>query len=474
MNRARDAMRRLRALAVVAALGLALPGSAGAARPASTSSGSSSGVVIFGGGTGSEYQQSSPVRITGALSVTFHGDAATGCAASGLCGYSGVVIWRPPPSGTLEIVSTRSHRHTTYAVSLLTLIDNGVLPTSGTTSATVQSVAGSPSGPGTCLDAAATGSSLQLPVRAGRVSFSLAGATPALLSDRCAGPRGPQILPQLPTPSLTLAALRAGGTVDLSASRPFAAGGFAGTITSTIVITLGRAGATTSLTSTTRAHGARAVVLEADYRVRVAGPIIEHIAGSANPDICGALDSCGVTGTQTLTARSQTGDAEVTVYAPASTPRDRLLALVGIGHARPRAGATALGVMGSRGNGTFTTAVGQGATRCRQTAPLGGLAGLLGVDGGRLGVELLPAGLLTLATPSECPGPAASQLTPLAEGTVPLTALRGGRTRVVLRTGSHDTDDGYTVSTRPDLTVTLRRVAVHIAQIRLPAGLPLP
>ena len=45
----------------------------------------------------------------GALAVQFHGDQATGCAARGLCGFSGTVIWQPPPTGTLEADTFRDH-----------------------------------------------------------------------------------------------------------------------------------------------------------------------------------------------------------------------------------------------------------------------------------------------------------------------------------------------------------------------------
>ena len=59
-----------------------------------------------------------PVRVRGALVVEFHGDQATGCAARGLCGFSGTVIWQPPPTGTLAADAFRDHGATEYDVSL--------------------------------------------------------------------------------------------------------------------------------------------------------------------------------------------------------------------------------------------------------------------------------------------------------------------------------------------------------------------
>lgn len=40
-----------------------------------------------------------PVCVTGRLTVTFSGDAATGCALRGLCGYAGTETWQPQNAG---------------------------------------------------------------------------------------------------------------------------------------------------------------------------------------------------------------------------------------------------------------------------------------------------------------------------------------------------------------------------------------
>src|SRR5436305_6267350 len=58
------------------------------------------------------------VRSQGRLVVSFHGDAAAGCASIGVCGYSGTVVWRAAGEGDLLIVT---HRHRPPDAELLML-----------------------------------------------------------------------------------------------------------------------------------------------------------------------------------------------------------------------------------------------------------------------------------------------------------------------------------------------------------------
>jgi hypothetical protein len=474
-------MNRLLSRLAVVALALALPAGAGArtagAQTVEVSTGSSSGSfagVFLGPGGSVVSEQSRPIQIDGALTVTFHGDAATGCAADGLCGYSGSVTWRPPASGQMIIVATRAHHHTSDSVELF-LEGNGFPPDTGATSATVQSTAGSPSGAATCLDATATGLALDLPVRHGLVEFGLGGASPALLSDRCAGPRDPQILSPLPAPSLTLAALRRDGTVvDLSTNRPFAADGFAGTIDSTIAIRLGRANRANRPVNVTSNQGTRYAELTVDYRVRASGSLLEHVTGSANPAACGPLGACGVTGTETITTPGATGSGALTLFARTTIPRRRLLAAAGLSGARPPRGVTGTSSVTWDGDGTSQIALGQGANQCRQAAPASRGYALLDASHGRLDVSLLPFDQQPGPPISECPGPEDEAATTLASGELPLRALGRRSVSLVLRTGASFTDDGYSVRTDPDLTLTLTRVATHARTVTFPAGLTPP
>jgi hypothetical protein len=468
-------MNRILSGVAVVALTVALPAGAGAQTVVSTGSESgSSNVILFGPAGSLASERSSRVQVSGALTVTFHGDVATGCAAAGLCGYSGSVTWRPPASGELIIFTTRSHHHTSDSAQLY-LQGAGLPPAGGVTSATVQSTAASPSGAATCVDAAATGVALDLPVRHGRVDFGLDGASPSLLSDRCAGPRDRQILPRLPAPWLTVAAVRRGGAVvDLSATRPFAADGFAGTIDSTIVLRLGPAGRAIRPSSTTPRNGVRYVELTVDYRVRASGSLLEHVAGSADPAVCAPLGACGVTGTETVTTRGEAGSGALTLFARATVPRRRLLAAAGLSGGRPATGVTGTASLTWDGNGTVQTALGQGAHQCHQAAPAGRGSALLDASHGRLDVALLPSDLQPGPPASECPGPEDEAATKLASGELPLRALGRRSVSVVLRAGTSFPDDGYSVRTDPHLTLTLTRAATHTSSVTFPAGLTPP
>ncbi len=97
-------------------------------------------LTIFGGGSASVTATTLPVRITGMLSVTFHGDLP-GCARWGLCGYSGTVSWQPPPTASLEI-DRIGGRHSIVAVNLFPNLTAGPQTQGGVTSASVTMAGG--------------------------------------------------------------------------------------------------------------------------------------------------------------------------------------------------------------------------------------------------------------------------------------------------------------------------------------------
>lgn len=162
-----------------------------------------------------------PVRFAGELSVGFHGEEATGCAAHGLCGYSGTVAWQPPPAGTLSIAGLREHGQIAYRVSL-GLSGSGDAgpgaPAGGVATADVRG----PSAP--CTDAAPSTGGLELRVRRHAVVFAVARSGGELTATRCAGPLDGDYGSALPSPTLSLARLRRGRTtIGLQASAVVAA-----------------------------------------------------------------------------------------------------------------------------------------------------------------------------------------------------------------------------------------------------------
>lgn len=212
-------------LAVLLALGLAGPVDAATAAPSSRSY-----FVTISGGT---------------LQLEFHGDRATGCERRGLCDVSGTVVSGAKPAGPAFAV-----------LSLAGGALGGVAfaQTHGVTRATVHS-------PGTadCTDDAARSIDLfgvfGMPGAPAQVAFgpgplgSAGGSSWGTSGDgsvfdtRCAGPTAADLAIALPRAYVKRSALarRAPIHVDLRGTRYFTSGGFTGSITSDIRLTLRRA-----------------------------------------------------------------------------------------------------------------------------------------------------------------------------------------------------------------------------------------
>jgi hypothetical protein len=416
-------------------------------------------------------QTSIPVRIAGLLSVQFHGDTAAGCARWGLCGYSGTVSWQPQSTAAIQIERTLGgHPHT--AVDLIPTLTGGPQLAGGVTSATVTLAAGSSSSGSAsrCLDATGAGQGASLLVRHERVTFSLARESPTLLVTRCAGPRDADVVPHLPTPTLSLAALKRGrATISLTASHPLKAHGFVGSITSTIVLHLGRPGRTrTENDSAPRGATKRGREIDVAYRASLNGSVVEEIRGVSDPLECGPVGSCGLTGTITLTPHV-TASASLLVDAKATTPRRELLAAAGLGPGSA-GGVTGFGVMDWGGGGSVMSDLSQGTERCRDMTRLGPGGLLIATSRRRWAVSTFPGGVIGFPdTNTRCPGPSLTAAT-IVGNTAPLSSLDKRTTRIALTRGSTVTDDGYRVRIVPYLTLTLTRVRVRTKAIRILTG----
>lgn len=452
-------------LACAAALTLAAPAVAGAETAAS--------VVLYGAGTAAVTQQSARVRVSGALIVDFHGDPASGCATRGLCGYSGWVAWRPPPTGSLTVLHTG--RDATPSFPSLQLTGGSSFGAfGGVTNADVARASGTtPRATAHCLDAAETGDSIGVAVHGQRIAVDLAQAVPSVLQTRCAGPRG-EVLRSLPRPALTLNAIRRGGSVvSLAVSRPFSSAGFAGTIRSTIVLRLAALGKPTKLSTGSTSGGRRYRELIVDYRMRIGGAVTEHVSGAGDPAICGPLDSCGASGTVTELPRVD-APAKLIFFAPVSQPSDQLLTDIGRGPDRHPGRVTATGFGRWAGDGTIQTRLVQDGIVCHDSGALGAGAIILGAGKGRLA-----AAITSLApgddSASECPGPdpPVGLLGGLAAGEVPVTALARRTVRLVLGTADPVAAAGYGVRVDPHLTVTLTRLRTRTTVVTEPPGVQL-
>jgi hypothetical protein len=456
----------LAAAVALAAAGLAAPGWSAAASAASTTS-SGTGVSLFLGQTDTS-TRSLPVSISGQIVVSFHGDTASGCASHGLCGYSGTILYRPPTSGTIEFEQSGSGRQrlTQVVLELLDLSPSAAA-NGGTTTAQVTLT-----GSGTttrCSDAVDSTSGADLPIRHGRVVFTLDTPGSDLFGSRCAGPRDPDLLPLLPAPAVTLPALRRGHmTVSLAASRTFAARGLAGTIQSTLVFGIERPHRVSAQ------GGGRTVAyreLDVGYRTRVTGTVVERYEGGANPSACGPLGSCGAAGSVTFSAPSATVSTEIGAIASITHPLLDLQTEVGLRHGGSTRGVYLIGGGSWLRGGSAVARPAQGSS-CSDSAPLGP-GGFTVIGAGRQIAGLFPIGGRAGPGVTRCPGAAVE--TPTETVTlIPATDLahRTFTIHVDQVTSPVESfgDYGYDVQLIPDLTVTFTRTMIHSGTARLPAG----
>lgn len=418
-------------------------------------------------------QQSIPVRINGALAVRFHGDPAASCGAHGTCGDSGSVVWAPAGGASIDVFRTRAGR-LTYQLDLLPGGPGGPGAPSSTTSAQVQRSAGA-GAPGECVDTTSFGGSSPLSVRAGRVSFDLADAVPALVATRCAGPRAAAVLSGIPVPRLSTAAVRRGHvTVSLTGSGAFSADGFAGTTVSTLVLRIGQPGRMTKLNSGSGPPVKPRRALIATYRVTVSGSVVEHVAGDPTGGACALLDSCGVTGTVTLAPVVRHGTAVITALQALTRPVADLrsaFGLAGTGRGSGSArGLTAFGSASWSPGGTLTAALGPAGATCTDSAPLGPGAVSLGAARGHFGAVYFDAGEGSSgpALAGGCPGPFNTGGEIAESSPMSAALLRDRRIVLPIRKGIGWLDDGYTVRPVADLTLTLTRVRTRLAVERIP------
>ncbi|MDQ6803927.1 MAG: hypothetical protein M3065_02925 [Actinomycetota bacterium] len=420
-------------------------------------------IVQFFGGTPFSVREI-PVRFMGQLTVAFHGDAASGCASRGLCGYAGTVSWRPPASGSLEVFTFRHHGHLSYQLGLVPENVSGYpAPYGGVTTAKVQLSSSPPLAPtlvSTCLDATGAGSTLSLPVRHGLVAFTLAGTGEgsSLLGTRCAGPLDGDVIPEITAPTVPLGAVLRGRTaVDVAASHSFASHGFAGTVQSSLTIALGHPTRARRTSSGNAPAGLRQI--QVLYRATLSGSVVERIGGAADADVCTPLGSCGLAGTVTLSPRATGVNASLGVIGSARTPYSNLLAAVGLSRRGRAKGVLVSGGALTPQGGVAASALAQGSTACRDSAPLGAGTVLLTSAKARLYARYAPD-FGALGGRTRCPGPAAAAFAFVATGAIPVTRLARRTIKLSLTTGSTFADYGYVVRTVPNLTLTLSRVRV--------------
>jgi hypothetical protein len=393
--------------------------------------------------------------VRGQVVVSFHGDPASGCRARGVCGYGGTVIVRPGGSLDLFIVKLRVHNRIIDVASTYLGYDGGA---PSTTARVDRSIDGRTVGQ--CVDAQQPTDTLPSIRERGRsITVRLFDRKNSVLATRCAGPRDDDLISAGPTLMLPIGRLiRGRRVIDLRGIRSFSAHGFAGTITSTVVLSLGKprklsnGGSGSGFPPGIKPVRTR-VVIEHLSPVGVRGSITASFRGASDADACSLLDSCALVGTTTLDPISRSPDGYLYASGPARLPYRSFLVALGLRRGSPPAAIRVAGGVSWQDDGSGHEQL-TAPNRCSDVARLG--AGFATIQSRRTSLLLSYAPAESPTT--ECPGPSfVGPGSRLLSGIMPRTTLSSRTFTLVLRRGSSFQDDGYTGSVRGSLRLTFRR-----------------
>ena len=425
--------------------------------------GPSSVATLFGAPGQIVSETSVPVRAEGQIVVAFHGDAGAGCAAFGLCPYSGTILVRPG-NGALGLITYRQHGRIERQATLF--LTPG--PAQYSAAANVErAIPGQP--PGMCADTESDSfGSPSATVHGGAVTVRMFDIHGNTLSTRCAGPLDADLAGVGPTATIPLGRLLRGHmTVDVRGTSSFASHGFAGTITSTVVLIFGKP----TKNSNTQPHFPPGIkttrvrtVIEQLKLTRLTGRLTGTIQGVANPLVCRLLDSCGLTGTIGFGQTAGEFNGSVIATGPASRPDRDFLAALGV--ASGNAHGISVAVAGDWAQGPATADLTQSGATCTDAAPGGAM--FMNLTSGRGGLTGFAG---TTSWRTRCPGPILnSQGTPLLAAAVARDALTRRTFTIGLRPSGPVEDDGYTLTVQGHMSLVVRRGRITQHVITQPAG----
>ena len=432
-------MNRVWPLAVV----LALAAVAGPAQAQGSSS------LLFAFGSGRVVSDVSiPVRARGDLVVSFHGDTAAGCAAYGLCAYSGSIVVRPR-TGEVDVVTIRQQRRLRHIV--LFSLGAGAGPGYNTSARVQRSLPGEPAT--TCADAPGSvlGGLATAVTHGHSVTIRLLDRGGSLLQTRCAGPLDGDLAAASPAVTLPISRLSRGRmTLGLGGTRTFSVHGFSGTVSSTLTMKLAKP--RSEPTSATPSPGSKShqvrVVTEHLRLVRIRGELGAAVRGTNNPVVCAVLDTCGLTGTLSFRSVAHDASAEVVAFGSARRPYRDFLTALGLSRS-----GRAHGIMVSLqavSSGDVRTSASQPGGTCTDTAATGGVSfssgSGSGVSGGFFGTWR-----------TRCPGPIFGLGALALRGSFDRAALGRTQFTIGLRSTGSFADDGYAVTPHGRLSILLRR-----------------
>jgi hypothetical protein len=438
--------------------------------------------LIFFGSAGIRVtrQATAPVTTTGSISLEFHGDPAAGCAQRGLCDVTGSVTWRPEPRGSLSAYRLHTPKGPAIFVSASLVGGEDLGGSPATTATTQRSAAGA-----ACADVVSerynplsgqANGGVAL-IGAGRSGFGIAPSD--IFATRCPGPLMADVARLLPSAAVRFGDVATGRrTIDLAGERTFSAGGFAGTVRSTLALRVGPGTASrgSGQQSSIPGRRVRRRELTAEYEARLTGSAAVELAGAGDEARCAPLDACGIAGTVTIASPPGTGDAYVTVDAPARLSASALRASAGLAPGPPPAGARVFGVA-TTGRRLTAAAVltRDGAPGCSDRVPTTGASLILAYTGTRVTASLTGNDADLLHT--HCGGPTTGDLVGqgfLARGSVPLAAMRAPSVTIPLTQGRSFDAGAWHGTVRPSLRLVLRRKKVRVRIYREPAAFTRP
>ncbi len=390
---------------------------------------------------------------SGALTYTWQGDPARGCAATGVCDIRGQLIIRAQPQGG----------------QLFAFGNDGATIAVGS-SAAVRVLRGGPS-PGVCVDIPGE------PPSGLNISLSSRGALRAAIqaspgSGRCAGPL------QSDLGGITIPVRRTGGSrpsFDLRGSRSFGAGPFTVTFASTLMLRPAHSLGTGFSSSSSSGPGPRPTrqvfeYVRLRYRVSPASTGIQTLFSGAGNGACVVVDSCGASGSLSLSVHPS---GTFMVFAGRIVHRRRSAGRI-LGDLR-RGRLTANGFSTLAGSVAETYTWGDGS-RCRDLVATPRLELSLGFPRPGASGARIPLALVSNTAPgaevlrTHCPGPAdADLLSPsspfggsglIASGWATLSQLLAKRSSLDLRQPGGFAGLGYTGSRQGSLRLNLTLIKV--------------
>jgi hypothetical protein len=443
------------------------------ATAAAAPSAASAQALSFFGGSQPLTAVESSVKATGTVSVDFHGDEASGCAAAHLCDVSGTVTWDPGRRGDLFAFSYRS-KGQRFEDGFLAL--GGELGFGGTavTSARVRRAGSDGTSQPLCADVSPSiETSSGGPRRGSSLKLRLFGAD-EVLRTRCAGPLTSDVASLMPARVISEGALRRGSArVDFSADGQFAGHGLAGTLHSDVVLRLAKAANALDSPQGPPPKGSRTRrvrFVQVSYRVeRVSGQVVTSVQGLTDPDLCGPLDSCGLLGSITTRPSASSGYGYLTAFGSAKHSKHEMLRSLGVVAGAPPPGVETFGGFSwTRDSGSVTSDLSrEGAPACADSVPLvgGGTVGIV-FSGTHATAGYLGSGLSAAGDPlrTRCPGPSGDDAggdNGLATGRLAPRTFAARRVTLRLSRGGSFEGDGYRGSTSADLTVVARRTGIQ-------------